>query len=136
MTLKNRVKELCASRNISMNQLEQDLSFGKGYISKLGSSSPNTAKLQKIADYFDVTLDYLLKGEDKDGLNDRDRKDITKDLNNIMAKLTSGEDGPASYNGKEIPDEDREMFAAQLEIMLRRLKIINKEKYNPNKNKK
>ena len=64
MDLKERIKDLCRNRGISMNQLEQDLSFGKGYISKLGKSTPNALKLQKIADYFGVSLEYLMCGAD------------------------------------------------------------------------
>ena len=77
-----------------------------------------------------------MTGKDKDGLTDADNKDIAKDLENIKRKLMNKEDGPASFDGTDIPEEDIEMFAAQIEIMLRRLKTINKEKYNPNKNKK
>ena len=52
MTLKERVKSLCKERGVSMNQTETDLGFGKGYISKLGSSKPNTEKLNRMAEYF------------------------------------------------------------------------------------
>ena len=41
MTLRERVKHLCKEDGISMNKLENELNFGKGYISKLGSSQPN-----------------------------------------------------------------------------------------------
>ena len=66
----------------------------------------------------------------------KDERDIAKDLENIMAKLTAGEDGPASYNGEELDPEAAELFRDELEIALRRLKIINKEKYTPKKYKK
>ena len=66
----------------------------------------------------------------------RDIFPYTKDVNNIMEKLTSGEDGPASYNGDPLSPESAELFREELEIALKRLKIINKEKYNPYKNKK
>ena len=56
-------------------------------------------------------------------------------MNSIMEKLKSGEDGPASFEGEAIPEADQELFAGQLELMLRRLKAINKEKYNPHKKK-
>ena len=69
MDLKERIKELCREKEISMNQLERDLSFGKGYISKLGKSSPNAIKLQKIADYFGVSLEYLMNGEENENAN-------------------------------------------------------------------
>lgn len=100
-------------------------------------------KLQKIADYFGVPLSYLITGnmeeeikEKSPELTARDEKDIAKDLEKLMEKLNNKEDGPASFEGTDIPEEDQELFAGQLELMLRKLKVINKEKYNPNKNKK
>lgn len=53
-----------------------------------------------------------------------------------MEKLTSGESGPASYDGEALDPEAAELFRDELEIALRRLKIINKEKYTPKKYKK
>lgn len=69
-------------------------------------------------------------------LTPRDERDIKKDLDSLMEKLKNQENGPAAYDGKDIPEADQELFAGQVELMLRRLKKINKEKYNPNKNKK
>lgn len=65
--MKERIKELCRLNNISMNKLEDILGFGKGYISKLGESTPNAAKIKKIADYFNVSVDYLMTGTEKEG---------------------------------------------------------------------
>ena len=62
MTTKDRIKELCKERKISVNKLETDLGFGTGYVSKLDKSTPNTKKIQAIADYFGTTVDYLVKG--------------------------------------------------------------------------
>lgn len=64
MDLKERIQELCQRNNVSMNKVETELNFGKGYISKLGKSTPNTLKIQKIADYFNVSVDYLMTGTD------------------------------------------------------------------------
>ena len=133
MSLKERIKTLANERGISLPALEAELGFGNSTIVKWDKSTPNAEKLNAVAKYFDVSMDYLLNGTE---LTEKDNKDIAKDLNTILEKLSNSEDGPASYDGEEIPDDDREMFAAQLEIMLRRLKTINKEKYNPNKNKK
>ena len=69
-------------------------------------------------------------------LTRRDERDIKKDLDNIMEKLSSGESGPASYDGEDLDPEAAELFRDELEIALRRLKIINKEKYTPKKYKK
>lgn len=98
-------------------------------------------KAKKIADYFGVTVDYLMTGKEEakekaPELTARDERDITKDIDNIMAKLSTGESGPASYNGEELTPEAAELFRDEIEIALRRLKLINKEKYTPKKYKK
>jgi transcriptional regulator with XRE-family HTH domain len=64
MTLKERIKELCDIENISFNKLECELGFGSGYLSKLGKSTPTAKNIQKIADRFHVSVDYLLYGEE------------------------------------------------------------------------
>lgn len=64
MNTKERIKELCVKKGISVNKLEVDLGFGTGYVSKLDKSTPNAKKLQKIADYFGVSVDYLMTGRE------------------------------------------------------------------------
>lgn len=103
---------------------------------KSGRSKPKGEKLRKIANYFDVTVEYLETGISSSVLTTKDERDIAKDVNNIIAKLSDGENGPTLYEGQELSPESIELFREELDIALRRLKIINKEKYNPNKNKK
>lgn len=64
--MKERIKSLCKDYGISMNKLEETLGFGKGYISKLRNSTPNATKIKKIADYFNVSVDYLMTGNESD----------------------------------------------------------------------
>ena len=64
--MKERVKELCRIKGISMNLAEIEIGLAKGYISKLDKINPNTKTLQKIADYFGVSLEYLTTGKDND----------------------------------------------------------------------
>lgn len=141
MGLYENVKEAAKAKGYSINKLEQELGFARSYISKFKSITPSADKIQKIADFLEVSTKYLMTGNDETNektleLTARDERDIAKDLDNIMAKLTSGEDGPASYNGEELSPEAVELFRDELEIALKRLKIINKEKYTPKKYKK
>ena len=63
MNTKERIKELCKKNKISVNKLETDLGFGTGYVSKLDKSTPNAKKIKLIADYFNVSVDYLMTGK-------------------------------------------------------------------------
>ena len=132
------IKQLCKNKGVAVTGVEKELGFARGSLCKVNTNKPSMEKVQKLADYFDVSIEYLMTGNDttKTELNARDERDIAKDLESIMNKMRNGENGPASFEGEEIPEEDLDLFAGQLELMLRRLKTINKEKYNPYKNKK
>lgn len=64
MTIKDRIKDLCVKNGITVNKLETTLGFGTGYISKLDKSTPNTKKIKLIAEYLNVSVDYLMTGKD------------------------------------------------------------------------
>ena len=104
---------------------------------------PKPTQLTNISKFLNVSVEYLLTGENASHqentsetiLTKRDKRDIAKDVDSIMTKLTSGEDGPASFDGEPLSPESAELFREELQIALKRLKIINKEKYNPNKYK-
>ena len=137
MTTYEIIKELCKERGIAVTALEKELGFGRGSIGKLRNGSTTIERLQKIADFFNVSIEYLNSGTTSEpSLTSKDERDIAQDLDNIMAKLSAGEAGPSSYNGEELDPEAAELFRDELELALRRLKIINKEKYTPKKYKK
>ena len=134
------VKKLCKDRKIPISKLEKDLGFSNGYIGQLRKGVFPSDRLVLIANYLDVSTSYLMNEESENKkevtLTKHDERDIKKDLDSIMEKLSGGENGPASYNGEELDPEAAELFRDELEIALRRLKIINKEKYTPKKYKK
>ena len=136
-------EQLLQKHGVSPYKVSKDTGVTQTSLSnwKTGKSTPTTKTLQRLADYFGVTLDYLMTGKEEPKekapeLTARDKRDIAKDLNSIMEKLTSGEAGPASYDGEPLDPEAAALFKDELEIALRRLKLINKEKYTPKKYKK
>ena len=59
----DNVKRMCEKRKISIAVLEKECGIANGTIGKwnLRKSSPSVATVQKIADYFGVTVGYLLR---------------------------------------------------------------------------
>ncbi|MCL1990465.1 MAG: helix-turn-helix transcriptional regulator [Defluviitaleaceae bacterium] len=55
-----KIRSLCKEHGISMRRLERDNEFGNGLVSKWSHSSPSVAYLQKVAQYFGVSINYLL----------------------------------------------------------------------------
>lgn len=60
MTIVDRIRELCVSRGMTLTGLETELGIGRGIIKRWEKSSPNMDNIQKVADYFHVSVDYLL----------------------------------------------------------------------------
>lgn len=144
MTIYERIEALRKSKKISQGNLEKELGFSNGSISKWKTSTPKSERLQKLAEYFGVTIDYLMTGKEYSDetvkelteLTGRDERDIAKDLDRIMKEIKTSENGPLYYNGIEIDHESLEFLGRAIEIALRQAKVENKEKYNPHKNKK
>lgn len=61
-----RIKELAKKQGKSLNKVEEDLGYGKNVLYRLKNSNPSTERLQEIADYFDVSVDYLLGREERE----------------------------------------------------------------------
>ena len=64
--MKERVKQLCKEKGVSMNAAESEMGLAKGYISKLGNSNTNQKTLQKMSEYFGVSVEYLINGKEED----------------------------------------------------------------------
>lgn len=63
MSLLERVKFLANKQKISLKELALKLGMGESAIYKWDKSSPKADTLQKVADYFGVSTDYLLGRE-------------------------------------------------------------------------
>lgn len=60
MTTLDRIKELCKNRGITVKRLEEELEIPNNTIYQWKRISPSLDKIQKVADFFNVSIDYLL----------------------------------------------------------------------------
>lgn len=51
---------LCKQRKIAVSRVERDLKYGNGYFKSLKKKEIPGNRLSEVADYFGVTMDYLL----------------------------------------------------------------------------
>ena len=79
MTTVERILDLIQSNNITAAKLTQEANLANGLITqwKKGLQKPSTDALVKIADYFGVSLDYLLGRTEEKNTDEKD--DITFD---------------------------------------------------------
>ena len=64
MTLLNRIKLLCDEHGETLASLERKMDFGNGTIRRWENTIPSGDRLGKVADFFGVTVDYLLGRDD------------------------------------------------------------------------
>ena len=60
MDLRPTIRELCKKRGISLSQVERDCGFASGSISHWDTKVPSVERVGRVADYFDVSVDYLM----------------------------------------------------------------------------
>lgn len=121
---------------MTVAELERALNFGQGSISRWAKSAPSADKIQKVADYFDVSTDYLLGRTDKRRyyeLTDKDEKDIAKELELMIEDLKNTGALSFSKETAEIDQQTHELLIASLENSLRIARIEAKKRFTPNK---
>lgn len=80
MTLIKRIKLLCTQAGITISKIERELNFGRGSIYNWDKNSPSVDKVQKVAGYFNVSIDYLLGLEVKKKMNKNDEPFTQKEV--------------------------------------------------------
>lgn len=137
MSVYERIESLRKERKISQGKLEKELGFSNGSVSKWKNSTPTPERLKKIADYFGVTVDFLMTGESENGngteLKPKDEKDIKYILDNTKELLM--QDG-LMFDGDPASPEAIESILSAMQIGMEMAKKKNKEKYTPKKYKK
>lgn len=98
--------------------------------------SPDKAKL--IANYFGVSLDYLMTGKEEAEkkeikLAPKDERDIEKKLSETLDQIVNG-DG-LMFNGEIMDERTRQLLEVSLRSTMESAKIAAK-KFTPNKYKK
>lgn len=104
---------------------------------KRGVSTPKQDKLIKIADYFGVTVDYLMTGNEPTKqspvLTKKDQKEISVILSNTEQLLR--QDG-LMFDGNPASQEEIDSIISAMKVGMELAKQKNKEKYTPKKYKK
>lgn len=107
-----RLKELRNQKNMTQDELGKVLNVSGKTIGtwERDSRQPNIETINALANYFNVSTDYLL-GRKEDSKTKNDDKKV--DLTGIGQK--EDEEKIFSYEGKEIPKQDLELIRRILE---------------------
>lgn len=119
-----RLEILIKENNMTKKQLAIEVGVSPSMFTfwKDGRSIPKIDKLQRLADYFHVSVDWLMgKCDNRDGSDSVDKK-RPKDLRNLLA------DEEITLNGRMMSEEDKERVLRIIEAAFWEAKDMNKRK--------
>lgn len=129
-----RVKELAKEKQMTIAELERRLNYGQGSIRKWDKQSPSAERLNSVAKFFDVPVDYLLGNTDKRhyyDLSDKELDDIAIQAERLLDGLDSKAE--TNYYGEPLDDEDKEKLHEAITLALSLTKVKAKKKFTPKK---
>lgn len=94
MTTLDRIKILSKNRGISIRDLEAELNLPSNTIYQWKNRTPSTSKLTLVADYFNVSIDYLLGRTDFKNKDEAEFESFIKDpeLQVMMRELAESDE--------------------------------------------
>lgn len=144
MSLGNRIRGLRSKKNLTQLEVARQLNMGRSNFGHIENDRviPSSHDLDKIADILDSTSDYLLGRTNEPEtqflssavLTPKDKRDIAKDLEEMLAALESNV--ALAFNGEPMDDETKRLFHISLENSMRLAKEMAKQKFTPNKYRK
>ena len=111
-----RIKEVAKNRDIALRQMLEEIGLSKGTMDNLRTSMPKADNLAKIADYLDVSMDYLMGRTDEPDI---------KNNSNII-RINSGNSSHisdiANVKISQVSSED----IAEISEMLKDLSLVQR----------
>lgn len=130
------IEALCKEHGIKIATLSREAGISKSTLSelKMGRSQSLSAKnINKVASYFNVSIEYLLGNEqkekpdtDSDGFTETERRDIAREVERMMADIEN--QGDLMFDGNPATPEALQTIRTAFEIGLTNARRLNKEK--------
>ena len=86
------------------------------------NSTPKVERLQKLADFFGVSVEYLMTGKEDEQKEKDNTDDLKQKYEELEELLRSDSMKPVRYDGKPVNDDTIDLLLKQIEISLAMLK--------------
>ena len=117
-----KIKELAKMRGKSLGQVEEDLGYGRNTLYKIKNSTPNAERIAEIANYFNVSTDYLLGRTDNPAIS----SDLVTTADGRVVDLSNLRERIVLFDGKPLSDDDVDKIAQIIKLSLGVSDIENK----------
>lgn len=120
MNIYGKIRLLCKEQDITLAQLERLLGYSRNTLYQLGNNSGNsTNKLIELADFFDVSIDYLLGRTENRSINitaPNNELSASNSIRDINITNTQNNNGNSHYSN----------FERKLDTILLEITSLNK----------
>lgn len=117
MSLYDRISRLSKKQGLSVFDLAEKLNLSRNAVYSWKNSSPKAETLQKVADFFDVSTDYLLGRTDRPNLDSSQEDELT-----MWFRINT--EGLSVDEKQELEEELKEF----MEFRAQRMREVNKKK--------
>lgn len=126
------------NKGLSMKELGEIIGVAESTISQYetGKREPDFETLLKLGEFFNVSVDYLLRGDSlSEGktptLNKKDERDIARRLEETLSLLESSD--ALMFDGEPLDQESMDLLKTSLQNQYTLAKKIAKQKFTPKK---
>ena len=109
-----RIKELAKKQGLSLNALEEKLGYSRNTLYSLKRQKASAERMQEIADFFNVSLDYLLGRSDNPAIS----SDLVTTADGRVVDLSNLRERVVLFDGKPLSDEDVDKIAQIIKLSL------------------
>ena len=109
-----RIKELANKQGLSINALEEKLGYSRNTLYSLKKQKASTERMQEIADYLNVSLDYLLGRTDNPNVAS---ETVTTAYGRVV-DLSNLRERVVLFDGKPLSDDDVDKIAQIIKLSL------------------
>ncbi|MEQ9810348.1 MULTISPECIES: helix-turn-helix domain-containing protein [Streptococcus] len=107
-TAYEKIKYLADKQGISLNKIEEKLGYSRNTIYNMRKSTPNSERIAEIANYFNVSTDYLLGRTDNPRIATSNDKPSHVDLKELAKESFF-------YDGRHMESYEIDMMTAWLD---------------------
>lgn len=105
--LYDQLSKLIKESGKSINQIERELGYPRNTLTTYKRSNPSTKRLNELAEYFNVTVDYLL-GRDEEP---KPKEDLTEEESELVAAFR--------MESEDMTKEEQAQFNKSLKDMMK-----------------
>lgn len=124
MNVYEKIAKLADSKGVTIQIVEQECGLSNGSIKKWTTSTPKADRLAKVAEYFKVSVDYLLGlTEYKNNYAEWDAKYNKNDvMKNKVKEIEAVDTIAAHLEDKEITDEKIKALTQYMDLLFEKKK--------------